>query len=60
MDTFKKLFKIFAIVAAVAGAVAGVYVAVTKLMEKKNCKDADKRENYVSCSCFEPDFVSEN
>ena len=59
MDTFKKIFKIFAIIAAVSTAIAGVYVAVTKLIEKKNAKNADSRENYVSCSCFDADFVSE-
>lgn len=59
MDTFKKIFKVFAIIAAVVGAVAGIYVAVNKLIEKKNAKNADDRENYVSCSCFDADFVSE-
>ncbi|MBQ8029349.1 MAG: hypothetical protein IJ262_08110 [Clostridia bacterium] len=59
MDTFKKVLKVLAIIAAVSAAIAGVYVAVTKLIEKKNAKDADNRENYVSCSCFDADFVSE-
>ena len=59
MDTFKKIAKIITIISAVAAAVVGVYVAVSKLIEKKNAKDADNRENYVSCSCFDPDFVSE-
>lgn len=59
METFKKVAKIVAIIAAVAAAIAGIYVAVTKLIEKKNAKDADNRENYVSCSCFDADFVSE-
>ena len=59
MDTFKKVAKIVAIVAAVAAAVVGIYIAVTKLIEKKNAKDADSRENYVSCSCFDGDFLSE-
>ena len=45
--------------AAIAAAVVGVYVAVTKLIEKKNAKDADNRENYVSCACFDGDFISE-
>lgn len=60
MDTFKKILKVFAIIAAIAAAIAGIYVAVTKLIEKKNAKDADNRENYVSCSCFDADFVSES
>lgn len=59
MDTFKKIAKIVAIITAVVAAVAGIYVAVTKLIEKKNAKDADNRENYVSCSCLDSDFVSE-
>ena len=59
MDTFKKIAKIVAIITAVVAAIAGIYVAVTKLIEKKNAKDADNRENYVSCSCFDSDFVSE-
>ena len=59
MDTFKKIAKIVAIVTAIAAAIAGIYVAVTKLIEKKNAKDADNRENYVSCSCFDSDFISE-
>ncbi len=59
MDTFKKILKVVAIISAIVAAIAGIYVAVTKLIEKKNQKDADSRENYVSCSCFEPDFVSE-
>ena len=60
MEQFKKIAKIVAIIAAVTAAVVGVYVAVTKLIEKKNAKDADNRENYVSCSCFDGDFISEN
>lgn len=59
MDKFKKIAKIVAIVAAIAAAVVGVYVAVTKLIEKKNARDADNRENYVSCACFDGDFISE-
>lgn len=59
MEKFKKIVKIISIIAAVAAAVAGIYVAVTKLIEKKNAKDEDNRENYVSCSCFDKDFISE-
>ena len=44
---------------AVAAAIAGIYFAVTKLIEKKKAKNADDRENYVSCSCLDEDFVSE-
>jgi len=51
MSTFKKILKIIGIVMAVAGAIAGIYFAVTKIMEKKKCCDGE--ENYVSCSCFD-------
>lgn len=59
MDTFKKILKVVAIISAIVAAIAGIYVAVTKLIEKKNAKIADSRENYVSCSCFDADFISE-
>lgn len=54
----KKVLKILAIVAAIAGACAAVYVIVTKFMEKKQ-KIGNTEENYVSCSCFDEDFVSD-
>lgn len=54
----KKVLKILAIVAAIAGACAAVYVIVTKFMEKKQ-RIGNTEENYVSCSCFDEDFVSE-
>ena len=59
METFKKVIKIVGIIVAIGAAIAGIYVAVTKLIEKKNAKDEDSRENYVSCSCFDGDFISE-
>ncbi len=59
MDTIKKIIKIVSIIVAVAAAIAGVYVAVTKLIECKKLKNADDRENYVSCSCCDSEFVSE-
>ena len=59
METFKKIAKIVAIVVAVAAAIAGIYIAVTKIIEKKKAKNADDRENFVSCSCFDADFISE-
>ena len=51
MCTFKKILKIIGIVMAVAGAVAGIYFAVTKILECK--KSSEGEENYVSCSCFD-------
>lgn len=61
MKTFKKIVKIVAVVLAIAAAVAGIYVAVTKIIEKKKAKNADDRVNYVSCSSLEGDydFISE-
>lgn len=59
METFKKIAKIVAIIVAVAAVVAGVYYAVTKLIEKKKAKNADDRENYVSCSGLDAEFISE-
>ena len=35
METFKKIAKVVAVIVAVAAAIAGIYIAVTKLMEKK-------------------------
>ena len=51
-----KILKIVAIVIAVAAAIAGIYVVVTKVLNKK--QSASDEENYVSCSC-EEDFTSE-
>ncbi len=59
METFKKIAKIVAIIIAVAAAIAGIYIAVTKIIEKKKIKNADDRENFVSCSCEDVDFISE-
>ena len=52
----KKILKIVAIVIAIAAAIAGIYVVVTKFINKK--QNASDEENYVSCSC-EEDFTSE-
>ena len=59
MENFKKVLKVLCVISDIAAAIAGIYVAVNKLIEKKNAKDADNRENYVSCSCFDKDFISE-
>ena len=59
MDTFKKILKVVAIITAIAAAIAGIYFAVNKYLEKKRAKAADTRENYVSCSCCDADFISE-
>ena len=52
----KNICKIIAIIIAVAAAIAGIYVVVTKFINKK--QNASDEENYVSCSC-EEDFTSE-
>lgn len=54
----KKFLKVLAIVAAIAGAAAAVYIAVTKFMEKKQ-RIGNTEENYVSCSCCDEEFVTE-
>ncbi len=59
METFKKIAKIVAIILAVVAALAAVYYAVTKIIEKKKIKNADDRENYVSCASYDADFISE-
>ncbi len=50
MDCIKKIFKIIGILAAIAGVIAGICLAVKKIKEKKDtCANED--ECYVSCSC---------
>ena len=51
----KKALKIVAIVIAIAAAIAGIYVVITKVIKKNQ---SSSEENYVSCSCDE-DFASE-
>lgn len=52
----KNIAKIVAIVIAIAAALAGIYIVVTKFLNKKQSEDNE--ENYVSCSC-EEEFASE-
>lgn len=59
METFKKILKVVAIIAAVAAAIAGIYFAVTKLMEKKKLKDAQNIEAFVANNGFDGDFLTE-
>lgn len=59
MESFKQIVKIVSVIVAVAAAIAGIYVCVTKLIEAKQLKNSDDRENYVSCSCPKAEFVSE-
>lgn len=51
-DTLKKIFKIVGIIAAIAGAAAGVYMLIKKFCPKCNPLE-DGKCDYVSCSCFE-------
>ena len=57
----KKICKIVAIIIAIAAAIAGIYVVVTKFINKK--QSASDEENYVSCSCeeeFQAETVAED
>ena len=54
----KKFLKVLAVVAAIAAVLTAIYVAVTKFMEKKQ-KIGNTEENYVSCSCFDSDFATQ-
>lgn len=55
----KKVFKIIAIIAAVAGAAFGAYVLIKKYVDSKKVVIGNDAENYVSCSCCDDTFVSE-
>ncbi len=60
MKTFKKVLKVLAIIAAIAAAIAGIYFAVTKLIEKKKAKDAENIETMFAASeNFDGDFLTE-
>lgn len=54
----KKFFKVLGIIAAIAAAVAAVYVVIQKI-KAKNAPQGYDEDNYVSCSCLDDDFVSE-
>ncbi len=54
----KKFLKVLAIVAAIAAVAAAIYVAVKKFMEKKQ-QIGNTEENYVSCSCFDDEFATQ-
>ena len=55
----KKVLKVIGIIAAVAGAIFGVYVIVKKYVDSKKVVIGNDAENYVSCSCCDDTFVSE-
>ena len=59
MKVLKKILKVFAIIAAIAGAAAAIYFAIQKLTGGKSAAAEDDLENYVSCSCCDDDFISE-
>ena len=50
-DVIKKIFKVVGILVAIAGAVAGMYYLVTKVLPCKNEVADDDESDYVSCSC---------
>ena len=54
----KKLLKVIAVISAIAGVAAAIYLAVKKFTEKKQ-KIGNNEENYVSCSCCDEEFISE-
>ena len=55
----KKVLKMIAVLAAVAGAVIGVVALVKKYVDSKRVVIGNDAENYVSCSCCDNDFVTE-
>ena len=55
----KKVLKVIGIIAAVAGAIFGVYVIVKKYVDSKKVVIGNDAENYVSCPCCDDNFVSE-
>ena len=55
----KKVLKVIGIIAAVAGAIFGVYVIVKKYVDSKKVVIGNDAEYYVSCSCCDDNFVSE-
>ena len=60
METFKKVMKVLGILLIIAGAVAGVYLAVTKYLESKKKKPIIKKSaDFLSMDSFEDDFISE-
>ena len=48
MKVLKKILKVFAIIAAIAGAAAAIYFAIQKLTGGKSAAAEDDFENYVS------------
>ncbi|MCI5538594.1 MAG: hypothetical protein PUG93_04440 [Oscillospiraceae bacterium] len=54
----KKLLKVIAVISAIAGVAAAIYLAVKKFTEKKQ-QIGNNEENYVSCSCCDEEFISE-
>lgn len=55
----KKVFKVIAVLAAIAGAAFAAYVIVKKYVDSKKVVIGNDAENYVSCSCCDDNFVSE-
>lgn len=55
-DKIKKILKVIGIIAAIAGAIAGVYYLITNVLPCKNGAE-DESEDYVSCSCCDEEAV---
>ena len=61
MDTFKKVMKVLGILIIIAGAAAGIYLAVTKYLESNKKKPIIKKAaDFLSMDSFEDDFISES
>ncbi|MDR1408984.1 MAG: hypothetical protein LBJ12_01650 [Oscillospiraceae bacterium] len=50
-DTLSAAVKVVAAIALIAGAAAGVYFFISKLITKKKAKDKDA--DFCSCVCFD-------
>ncbi|NLO46199.1 MAG: hypothetical protein GX107_06870 [Clostridiales bacterium] len=46
---FKKFLKVIGVIAAIAGAAAGIYIAVKKITARK--ESADYADEFVPCEC---------
>ena len=55
----KKTLKVIAIIVGIAAVAVAAYVLIKKYVDSKKVVIGNDAENYVSCSCFEPDFISE-
>ena len=58
MCTAKKVLKVIGIIVAVAAAIAGIYLLVKKIKEKKAmAADNDSLESFVPCACLDDEPI---